>query len=72
MAAHTAKEKKTPKKSNSKKDYRYGYGYGESVPGEAGGLCDKMSFTAAEAYKMLRTKINLIIPHDMEIDPTLG
>ncbi len=70
MAAHTAKEKKTPKKSKSKKDYRYGYG--ESIPGESGGLCDKMSFTAAEAYKMLRTKINLIIPHDMETDPTLG
>lgn len=27
-------------------------------------ICDSMSFTAAESYKMLRTKIDLILPRD--------
>ncbi len=39
------------------------------------GICDFMSFTAAESYKMLRTKIDLILPHDeisdLESDGTI-
>ncbi len=34
---------------------------------QTGGICDAMNFTAAEAYKMLRTKINLIIPQDTRV-----
>ncbi len=40
--------------------YKYNYYGGESE--SRSGLCGEMSFTAAEAYKMLRTKLNLILP----------
>ncbi len=33
---------------------------------EKNGLCDGMNFTMAESYKMLRTKLNLIMPREEE------
>ncbi len=47
------------------KDKKYGYYHQSDNPDMKSGLCGEMSFTVAEAYKMLRTKINLIIPSDV-------
>ncbi len=44
---------------------KQGYYQKGSVVVDGSGICDKMSFTAAEAYKMLRTKINLVIPQNV-------
>ncbi len=46
------------------KNNRNGYYHPEDREAKSG-LCGDMSFTAAEAYKMLRTKINLIIPNEI-------
>ncbi len=63
---------KKKKKSGYGYGYGYGYGrgysYGKGHEDDGGGLCDKMNFTSAEAYKMLRTKINLILPQELISD----
>lgn len=38
------------------------YGYQDEKEADVNGLCDRMNFAVAEAYKMLRTKIDLILP----------
>ncbi len=55
-----------------KKQDKYKHYYSGNPTGGRSGLCGDMSFTAAEAYKMLRTKINLIIPNEIEKDETEG
>ncbi len=47
------------------KDKKYGYYHHVDDSEDRSGLCGDMSFTAAEAYKLLRTKINLIIPNEI-------
>ncbi len=44
---------------------KYGYYYHADDTEVKRGLCGNMSFAAAEAYKLLRTKVNLIIPHEI-------
>ncbi len=56
------------KQSKYAKYYYRGYGYSYGSDGKSGGLCSDMNFTTAEAYKMLRTKLNLVLPGDISGD----
>lgn len=51
------------KTARAKQQEAYGYNSGKATGGN--GLCDGMSFAAAESYKMLRTKLDLILPRAM-------